>query len=337
MEIRPNKVNVLFIWEVKSLLKQYLKKGLANKPNINLIFPEDITDKELLKLGSKAQIIIGWRPTKKLIKKAINLKVFINPGAGVQHLIPLFQEVDLARKVKLINGHGNAYFTAQHGVALLLSLTNKIVPHHIWMQEGKWRLGDEQAKSIPLRNRNIGFLGYGHVNRQIHNMLKGFTNNFFLKRNTPDTEQTGCVEFFDLTQFLQKTEVLICAIPATSKTENLISQKELETLGKDGIVVNLSRGNVFNENDLFNALKSKTIFGAAIDVWYNYKPEPDADGRKYPYHLPFHELENVILSPHRAASPFDDLNRWDEVIENISRFADGKKELINVVNLEKEY
>jgi phosphoglycerate dehydrogenase-like enzyme len=104
-------------------------------------------------------------------------------------------------------------------------------------------------------------------------------------------------------------------------------------------LVNIARGAIINEEALYNALKNNVIAGAALDVWYNYHPEVDND-KKYPYDsekFPFHELDNVILSPHRAASPHDDLKRWDEVIENISRFAEGEKDFINVVDIEKGY
>ncbi|RLC53054.1 MAG: hypothetical protein DRH79_04220 [Candidatus Cloacimonadota bacterium] len=88
---------------------------------------------------------------------------------------------------------------------------------------------------------------------------------------------------------------------------------------------------------MYKSLQNKFITGAAIDVWYNYQPEPDEQGRKFPASYPFYELENVVLSPHRAASPFNDLNRWDEVIENISRLARKKSDFLNVVELQREY
>ena len=84
-------------------------------------------------------------------------------------------------------------------------------------------------------------------------------------------------------------------------------------------------------------MKSKSIAGAAIDVWYDYRPEQDETGRKYPYDHPFHELDNVVLSPHRGASPMDDLHRWNEVIENISRYSRGRTDFLNQVDLERGY
>ena len=323
-------IKVVFIWKVNDKLKSYLQSGLSSVKNLELIFPPAIDEKALLTICSDAQIIIGWKPTEKLLRAAVKLQLFINPGAGVQHLVSFFKEINQSRNIKLINGHGNAYFTAQHGVALLLTLANKVIPHHLWLKEGKWRLGDKQAKSIPLKYRKIGLLGYGHVNKHIHKMLQGFTNDIqFIKNDQKDINE--------LNKFLKQIDILICAVPFTSKTKNLLKMKELKLLGENGIVINLSRGQIINEKDLYEALQNKLIQSAAIDVWYDYDPIPDEQNRKYPFHYPFHELENIVLSPHRAASPFDDLKRWDEVIENISRLAKGKCEFLNTVDLVKEY
>ena len=323
-------IKVVFIWKVNDKLKSYLQSGLSSVKNLELIFPPAIDEKALLTICSDAQIIIGWKPTEKLLRAAVKLQLFINPGAGIQHLVSFFKEINQSRNVKLINGHGNAYFTAQHGVALLLTLANKVIPHHLWLKEGKWRLGDKQAKSIPLKYRKIGLLGYGHVNKHIHKMLQGFTNDIqFIKNDQKDINE--------LNKFLKQIDILICAVPFTSKTKNLLKMKELKLLGENGIVINLSRGQIINEKDLYEALQNKLIQSAAIDVWYDYDPIPDEQNRKYPFHYPFHELENIVLSPHRAASPFDDLKRWDEVIENISRLAKGKCEFLNTVDLVKEY
>jgi len=333
-------MKVLFIRKISEELKTYLKKGLQDYPDIELVFPDKKNEKELIELAENVKIIVGWRPTEKLLNYATKFKLFINPGAGVQHLIDLFRKINQKRDITLVNGHGNSYFTAQHGVALLLSLMNKIIPHHNWMKEGKWRLGDSDARSLPLRNRKIGFLGYGNVNRNIHKMLLGFDISFAaLKREWPENKFFDIIQYKreNLSGFLKYIDVLFCTVPLTSYTKNMIGMPELKLLGKDGILINLSRGAVINEKDLFEALQKKIISAAAIDVWYNYQPEPDEKGRKFPTKYPFYELVNVILSPHRAASPFNDLQRWDEVIDNISRFAQNRTDFLNVVNLHNEY
>jgi phosphoglycerate dehydrogenase-like enzyme len=339
------KVNVLCIWQPNERLYSYILEGLEAYPQVNLIIPTDTTHETFLKLAKEydPQIIMGWRPTKELLEAASNLRLFINPGAGVQHLIPLFKDVTKNRKITLVNGHGNAYFTAQHTVTLLLTLTNKIILHHNWMKEGEWRKGDSHAASTPLRDRKVGFLGYGAVNQNVHRFLSGFDVDFAVLRNSWNKQETPLptpvtkYTYDQLHGFLEDVDILIIAVPLTSKTEGMIGQKELELLGNKGLIVNVGRGLVIEEESLYSALKNKTISGAAIDVWYNYQPEPDSDGRKYPTKYPFHELENVVLSPHRGASPMNDLERWDEQIENISRYARGEKIFLNMVNLDEEY
>lgn len=334
---------VLFIWQVRDELKDYLNKGLSSL-DVELIFPEDSNEEFYLRQAPDADIIVGWRPTKKLLECAQKLKLFINPGAGVQHLLEMFGDLQKKREVVLVNGHGNAYFTAQHIVGILLALMNKIIPHHNWMKEGKWRLGDVEAKSTPLRDKRIGLLGYGNVNKRVHRFLSTFDVSFSILRHhwgkdkgykypTPFEKYS----FSQLHDFLQSIDILIVTIPLTAKTEGLIGRKELELLGKNGLLVSAGRGAVIEEESLYNDLKENIIAGAAIDVWYNYRPEPDEKGRIYPTKFPFYVLDNVVLSPHRAASPFDDLKRWDEVIENISRFVRGDKQFFNKVNVKEGY
>lgn len=337
-----SQTTVLFIWQPHQKLQQYVTTRLRNLP-VQLLFPPDTAEETFMTLAPRADIIVGWRPTKELLHAATSLSLFINPGAGVQHLIDLFREVTQKRPITLVNSHGNAYFTAQHAVALLLTLTNKVIPHHDWMVRGGWRKGDQDAISIPLRDRNVGLLGYGHVNKHVHKFLSGFDVNFSAIRMDWSNQKGGLptpvkkYTYSDLHPFLGEIDTVIISVPLTFLTEGMIAQKELELLGPDSLLVNVARGPVVDEYSLYNALKEKTIAGAALDVWYNYRPDPDEKGRKYPFTYPFHTLDNVVLSPHRAASPLDDLQRWDEVIENIRRFAQGEPEFINTVDLTREY
>ena len=320
--------NVLFIWDVPTYLREYLAEKLdLNK--LNLIYA-DKTDYP--KLAVNADAIVGWQPTEELLLHAKNLQLFINPGAGVQHLTKLKEQL---KSCIVVNGHGNAFFTAEHIVAMLLNLTNKLQVHHQWMLDGRWRVGDKEAPSISLRNRKVGLLGYGHINKQVQRFLEPFACDFAVLRRNPSAGEYSPQE---LPKFLKEIDVLISTVPLTPETENWIGEKELALLGGNALVVNAGRGKTFNEEALFNALKNKTIHSAAIDVWYEYKPEPDKDGKQFPFSFPFNTLDNVLLSPHRAASPFSDLDRWgDDFLENLSRLGAGRKDFLNVVDLDLGY
>jgi len=339
-------ISVIFIFDVEENLKKHLKRSLRDLTNVKLIFPKDLSEKNLLKLSAGADIIIGWRPSQELLRNSKKLKLFINPGTGVKHHIENFKEINRSRNIILVNGHGHAYSTAQHTVAMLLALMNRIIPHHNWMKDGVWRTSDDKdifSSSVQLRNRNIGLLGYGAINKNVHKFLSGFENTYHvLKRDWKNTNErfpTSIRKYKekDLDKFLKAIDVLIVAVPHTSKTERLIGKKELHLLGKNALIVNVARGTIIDQKSLYEALNHNLIAGAALDVWYNYKPKKDKYGKEYPYEFPFHKLDNILLSPHRAASPFDDLSRWDEVIENISRYAKGKKNFLNVVDLNREY
>ena len=333
-------ITVCFMSTVSKEVQNYLRENLKEISNIVMIFPEDTSVENLVKIVPNADVLIGWRPPEILLEKATKLRVFINPGAGVNHLIDLFKQVNLKRKVILINGHGNSYFVAQHAVALLLTLMNKTIPHHIWMKEGRWRTGDDEAISIPMRFRNIGLLGYGAINKKVHRFLSGFDVNFHILRNNwykQKNEMPTPVKkynFSQLYEFLKEIDTLIVAIPVTSLTRGLIKAEEIALLGENGLIVNVARGEIINQEDLYKALKNRIISGAAIDVWYDYHPNPDKYGVRRPYKFPFHTLDNIVLSPHRGYSPFSDLLRWNEVVENIIRIANGHE---NLLNLDKEY
>ncbi|MBN1433697.1 hypothetical protein JW921_02985 [Candidatus Fermentibacterales bacterium] len=350
---------VLLLWKPEERLESHLRDRIREiSPRIRLRLPPngESAREALLRLAPGAQVMVGWRPDPELLAAAVRLKLFINPGAGVQHLLPMFDEPLRERGVVLVNGHGNAGFTAQHALALLLSLTNRIPQHHGWMSEGRWRTGDAEAASIPLTGRRIGLLGYGRVNRRVHRLLTGFDLQVAALRTAwPDRAQdvaggglhdtephdAGFRRFTPdgLNSFLEWSDAVIVSVPLTSETRGLIGAGELRLLGEEGLLVNVSRGPVVDRGALYEALRIGAIAGAALDVWYDYDPAPDESGRRFPYapDTPFHELSNVVLSPHRGASPFSDLGRWDDVIENIRRAFDGRGNYLNVVDLDRGY
>jgi len=181
--LNANNITVCFISSVSEEVQNYLTENLKNLSNVKIIFPENTSEEYLEKIVPDAEVLIGWRPSKSILNHATNLKVFINPGAGVSHLLDLFIGLNKTREIALINGHGNSYLVAQHAVALLLTLMNKTVPHHNWMKKGRWRTGDDDASSIPLRFREVGLLGYGAINQKVHRFLSGFDVKFHILRN----------------------------------------------------------------------------------------------------------------------------------------------------------
>jgi phosphoglycerate dehydrogenase-like enzyme len=107
-----------------------------------------------------------------------------------------------------------------------------------------------------------------------------------------------------------------------------VGTRELDALGPDGLLVNVARGPVVDEKALFAALESRSIAGAAVDVWYRY---PGSDGVGEPASLPFGDLDNVLMTPHSSGVTSETfVGRAIEIADNISRLAAGES-IRNVV------
>jgi phosphoglycerate dehydrogenase-like enzyme len=122
--------------------------------------------------------------------------------------------------------------------------------------------------------------------------------------------------------------VLLCC-PLNAETRGLIDRRRLSLMKPSSVLINVARGDVADEDALYEALRDKIIAGAILDVWYVY---PSRDNREpLPGRRPFHELANVIMSPH-ASGCTDKLldRRWAVMTENLKRMAAGQ-ELRNVI------
>lgn len=331
-------LTVLCLWAVPDALMARFRERL---PGLRFLAP-GTEESDWLPHAAEADVLLGWRPTAALLERATRCRLLINPGAGVQHLREPFSGLPAERRPTVVNGHGNAAFTAEHLLAMLLALTRQLMPHDRWMRAGRWRTGDAEAPAVPLSRRTVGLLGYGHVNRRLHALLAPLGPRVLVLRRRPERplEAPQPERVFgpgDLDAFLDAVDALVLAVPLTAHTEGLIGAPQLARLGPDGLLVNGARGPVVDQEALYRSLAEGRLAGAALDVWYAYRPEPDAEGARRPYAFPFHELDRVLLSPHRAASPFDDLDRWDDVIENLRRAAAGRTDFLNVVDLGAGY
>lgn len=337
-------MRILFTWEVNKRLRNYLENHPLKTKEMELIFlNKEALEKVDISKPKGIQATVGWVRDlpyfQKTYRKLTNLELIVNPGVGVERAVPVVKALNKKRKIILCNGHGHTYFTAQHAMGMLLALSNQLPLHHTFMKNGIWRTGDKEGASLPLKYRKTGLLGYGPVNQHLHRFLKPFGTKIYILKNTLNKAQKRDPKFFDQSQletFCYAVDNLMVALPLTDKTKGMIGKKELNLLGEKGLLVNVARGPIIKEKALFKALKNKKIAAAGIDVWYNYHAKADKKGKRFPFHYPFHQLDNVLLSPHRGGSPMSDLNRWDETMEILNRFVKGKK-LINVVDLKRAY
>jgi phosphoglycerate dehydrogenase-like enzyme len=350
--IRSEKIHIGIFHALHDEAKRYLTDQLTNIPHISFkifprITPDMIMSVEMEETIRTAEILMGFYFPLNYLAKADRVKLIISPFAGVSPLVQgikkLRQETPHFSQVTLTNSHGNARFVAQHALALLFTLTNKIIHHHKQMEAGIWHFKQEEEETIPLFGKTFGLLGYGQINQHIHQYLAGFPCRFAALRNSwdkpPHNYPTELHKFRtdQLHEFLGAIDILFIALPLTAHTKHLIGDTELTKLRKGAILINLARGPIIQEQALFEALKSHKILGACLDVWWEYNPKPDREGKLYPYHFPFHELSNIVLSPHRADSPFYELSRWEDILDNVRKYVNGDKNYSNIVDINQGY
>jgi len=129
---------------------------------------------------------------------------------------------------------------------------------------------------------------------------------------------------------LPECDFLVIACPLNAETRGLIDRRQFGSMKRSAVLINVARGEVVAEDALYEALRDRVISGAVIDTWYVYPRAGEPD--PYPSRRPFHELPNVIMTPH-ASGWTDRLlgRRWRVMADNLERLAAGQ-ELRNVVH-----
>ncbi|MCG8638257.1 MAG: hypothetical protein MI862_00910, partial [Desulfobacterales bacterium] len=168
-------IKVVMFSKFPENVQEYFKKELADWAE--LIIPADRSEDNLCKVVKDADVLLGWKSSRKILSAATKAKLFINPGAGVERHTQLFREF---HAITLVNTHGNSSAVAQHAIAMLLTLTNQIIPHHHWMKEGNWLFGDDTVKSTLLQNKTVGLLGFGAIAKQFARFVSGFDLNMIV-------------------------------------------------------------------------------------------------------------------------------------------------------------
>jgi phosphoglycerate dehydrogenase-like enzyme len=269
---------------------------------------------------------------------APRLKHVIIPWAGVSE--PLRERMLKRPHLTLHNSHYNAPLVAQHALALLLACACRLVEFDRQLRQGDWRSRYDRAKaSLYLPGKRALLLGYGAIGRELAKRLRALEMEVAAFKRNPG-EPDGLVSRVygreELLEALATSDAVIVSLPGTSETRGLLGESELAAMREHAVLVNVGRGSVIDEAALYEALRDRRILAAGLDVWWRYPEDEAARSSTLPSNLPFHELDNVVMSPHRANEMQEDLKlRADDVTQTILALAKG--ELRNQVDLARGY
>jgi lactate dehydrogenase-like 2-hydroxyacid dehydrogenase len=183
-------------------------------------------------------------------------------------------------------------------------------------------------------------VGYGAIGSKVARMMKqGFNMQVYALKKHPPLSQSEGVDFIggldSLDYVLENSDYLLLALPLTPETKGLITGRELALLKQNVVLVNVGRGDVINEQNLYEYMKKSELAAVGLDVWYNY-PED----RKKPLvdqNFPFENLPFLVMSPHSAFKVESrEIPFTEDIISNLLAIF-NHKEPQNQVNLEFEY
>jgi phosphoglycerate dehydrogenase-like enzyme len=210
---------------------------------------------------------------------------------------------------------------AEHVLALVLALAKNIIPDCRMLGEGQF---DRTGFNQELRGGICGIIGFGGNGKAIAGTMQMMGMKIFgiNRSGTTDVPVEFIGKVSDLRKALEASDVVVVTTPLTLETRDLIGKKELEWMKENAILINVGRGDVINQEALYNHLKSNPNFRAGIDTWWS---EP-VDREKFILDFPFFKLPNIIGSPHSADHVPRSIPRATrKALENVRSFLDGEK------------
>jgi len=208
--------------------------------------------------------------------------------------------------------------TADHAFMMLLAAARRAYEYDRIMRQGwRFRIGQGDLLGVRVTGKTLGILGMGRIGQAMAQRARGFDMRVVYHNRTrlPPEQEHGATWFPDFHAMLPMCDFLSLHAPATPTTDRIINARALSLMPRGGVLVNVSRGGLVDEDALYDALTSGQLFGAGLDV---FREEPDFD-------LRFAKLDNVILSPHVGSASRETRNAMGyRALDNIAAVLDGK-------------
>lgn len=317
-------------------LVQSIQEILGNEAEV---VQSERTVESMLERGQNAAVVASGRVPGEFIRGASGLKMIQSFGAGVDKID---QKAVVERgDVIVCNSTVNSEEVAEYAIGLLLSLAKNIVQSDRELRKGSWKFGWGGANpNIEIRGKKCLLLGLGRVGSAIAHRLNGFGLALNAVTRSGEVSMADIIEKTvasdEMEPLVREADFIILALPLTPETEGLVDSEFLSWMKPTSLLVNVARGAIVDERALYDALSTRRIAGAAIDVWRRYPPT--FRGNDFlPSGFAFHDLHNTVISPHRAA--YSENIEQDQVRfagENILRFVRGETPL-NIVDMTRGY
>jgi len=321
-------MRIVFHGENAASFSHDFAKVLGRDAEISLL-PDVLATDADRRAYVQADAIIGVKFDASLPQPA-QLKLFHVPGAG-------YDMVDLSllpASAAVCNCFGHEQAIAEYVMSALLARQIPLADADRRLRQGDWTYwaGAPERVHGEIAGKTVGLLGFGHIGKAVAARAKAFEMQVHVANRSPVPASALLDRAFTLDQlaaFYGSVDFVVVSIPLTNETKGIVGAAAFAAMRPDAVVINVARGPVIDEQALYDALKGGRIGGAIIDTWYRY-PQP-GDVATLPAQLPFHELSNVLMTPHMSGWTNGTIRRRQAVIAgNIRRRFSGET-LENVV------
>lgn len=248
-------------------------------------------------------LLVASAPERAHLTASPNVRAVIIPFTGVPETTR-----DLLREFPQLAVHNCSFPaipTAEGAITLLLAAAKFIIPLDRAFREHNWELRYQPSPAVLLAGKTVLLLGYGHIGQHVARVCRALEMKVLAIRRNPGAPAPALADLYPpsaLRDLLPQANILVVALPLTPETHGLIGAAELALLRSPAILVNVGRGPIVDEAALYEALRSGRLHAAGLDVWYNYPTDMASRTRTPPSQFPFHELKNVVMTPHGIAS-----------------------------------
>ena len=253
-----------------------------------------------------------------LLTRLPKLEIISSFGVGYDHI-----DAVVAAKRGIVVTHTPDVLTeevADTAIGLLLCTVRELPQGERHVRAGKWPKGNYPLSRATLRNRIVGLVGMGRIGLAIARRLEAFGVPIVYHTRQPRPE-LAYRHYPQLIDMARAVDTLVVIVPGGPATRNMIDTPVLEALGPDGILINVARGSVVDEDALIAALRERKIMAAGLDVFVK---EPEVPKELL-------TMENVVLLPHLGSASVFTREKMDQLlVDNIRAWAAGKPPLTPV-------
>jgi phosphoglycerate dehydrogenase-like enzyme len=284
----------------------------------------------ILRELSDVDVLVSMAFTKEMARVGPKLRLVQVPGAGVDRI----DRSQFREGLALANAYGHEAGIAEYVIGAMIALSRSFQRLDQKLRAGQWESQWSIGSSAPplwpeLAGKTLGILGFGHIGEALARRAHAFDMKVCAVRRHAQSDVPRDLMFIGgperLDELLGLSDYVAVTLPLSPETRGLIDARRLGLMKPSAYLINVARAEIIDEQALYDALALRRLAGAALDVWYRY---PTTVGTTAPATAPFHELSNVIMTPHVSGWTEGMLEARASVIaKNIERTARGEAPL----------